>query len=71
VVFGLYLILSGTARFLVEFLRINQPAVFGLTQPQLWSALLVLIGLVILVRHRRRVEHPAPDPATAVSGVST
>jgi len=71
VVFGLYLILTGTARFLVEFLRINQQAVFGLTQPQLWSALLVIIGLVILVRHRRRIAHPAPDPATAVSGVST
>jgi len=31
-VFAWYLILSGLARFAVEFLRLNSPALFGLTQ---------------------------------------
>ncbi len=42
-----YLILSGAARFLVEFLRINDPVVLGLTQPQLWSIASVAAGLVL------------------------
>ena len=46
-----YLALSGAARFAVEFLRINRPALFGLTQPQLWSLLLVAAaGAIVVVR---------------------
>lgn len=43
--FGLYAILEGAARFLVEFLRVNDPVAFGLTQPQLWSLLLIVVGV--------------------------
>ncbi len=65
-VFGTYLVLSGTARFLVEFLRLNTHALFGLTQAQLWSLLVVVIGATILLGHRRLaglLPHRAAVPA--------
>jgi len=43
-VFALYLVLSGTARFLVEFVRVNPRVVLGLTEAQLVSLALVAIG---------------------------
>jgi len=49
-VFGAYLALSGIARFLVEFLRINDPVLLGLTQPQLWALASLLTGVVLIVR---------------------
>jgi phosphatidylglycerol:prolipoprotein diacylglycerol transferase len=55
-VFGSYLILSGAARFLVEFVRTNDEVLLGATQPQLWSLLLIVIGAVLLAFHR-----PSPD----------
>lgn len=53
-IFAGYLILSGGARFAVEFLRINEPALFGLTQPQLWSIASMLAGAVLVFMVRRR-----------------
>lgn len=53
-IFGAYLILSGIARFAVEHLRINEPALLGLTQPQLWAAASVIAGAAIIVRGRLR-----------------
>jgi phosphatidylglycerol:prolipoprotein diacylglycerol transferase len=58
--FGLYLILGGLERFLVEFIRRNDPVVAGLTVPQLFS-LAMLAGGAALVLARRN----APRPATA------
>lgn len=52
-VFGWYLILSGVARFLVEFLRTNTPFVLGLSQPQLWAALGAVVGAALVVANRR------------------
>jgi phosphatidylglycerol:prolipoprotein diacylglycerol transferase len=52
-VFGAYLVLSGISRFLVEFLRINSPALLGLTQPQLWALVSVAAGLVLILWTRR------------------
>jgi phosphatidylglycerol:prolipoprotein diacylglycerol transferase len=49
-VFGAYLALSGISRFLVEFLRINEPALLGLTQPQLWALVSGAVGVVVIVR---------------------
>lgn len=46
--FGLYLVLSGLERFLVEFVRRNEHVFAGLTQPQLWGAGLALVGCVLL-----------------------
>jgi prolipoprotein diacylglyceryltransferase len=47
---GAYLVLSGISRFLVEFLRINQPVLLGLTQPQLWALVSLIVGVVLIVR---------------------
>ncbi len=47
--FSLYAVLTGAARLLVEFVRINEPALLGLTQPQLWSMVLAAVGAVLLV----------------------
>lgn len=53
-VFGLYAALSGTARFLVEELRINDVVLLGVTAPQLWSLVLVATGAALLIRERKR-----------------
>ena len=59
-VVGLYAVLSGSARFLVEETRINPEALVGLTQPQLWSALLIVVGAALLVVASPRGSRPAP-----------
>ncbi|HJQ84571.1 MAG TPA: prolipoprotein diacylglyceryl transferase [Candidatus Binatia bacterium] len=43
-VLALYLVLAGTARFLVEFVRINPHVVLGLTEAQLVSLVLMALG---------------------------
>jgi phosphatidylglycerol---prolipoprotein diacylglyceryl transferase len=50
----LYLILSGLARFVVEFWRINPAVAFGLTEAQLFSLALMVIGLAMLVTRSPR-----------------
>lgn len=52
--FGLFAVLEGLARFLVEFVRINDRLLIGLSQPQLWSTVLVAIGAALLYRASRR-----------------
>jgi phosphatidylglycerol:prolipoprotein diacylglycerol transferase len=44
---GLYLVLSGIARFLVEFIRINPPIFHGLTNAQLASVGSILLGIAL------------------------
>jgi phosphatidylglycerol:prolipoprotein diacylglycerol transferase len=59
VLFGLYLVLSGLERFLVEFVRRNDEVLGGLTTPQLESLALMAVGSVwVAVLQQRR-------PATA------
>jgi len=53
-VFAAYLILTGAARFLVEFIRINPRSVLGLTNAQLASAASIFVGVVIALRTRGR-----------------
>ena len=49
-VFGVYLLLSGVARFLVEILRINPRSVFGvLTNAQTASIACIVVGAMILL----------------------
>jgi phosphatidylglycerol---prolipoprotein diacylglyceryl transferase len=48
VVLGLYLVLSGLERLLVEFVRRNKEVLAGLTAPQLESIVLMVIGAVLL-----------------------
>lgn len=45
--FGLYLILSGAARLLVEFIRLNPRILFGLSEAQVISSILLIIGIII------------------------
>ncbi len=64
-VFGLYALLSGTARFLVEQVRINNDVLLGMTQPQLWSLVLVAVGAYLLISR-----HCQPgDGATSVPDI--
>jgi phosphatidylglycerol:prolipoprotein diacylglycerol transferase len=52
--FGVWCILGGVERFLVEFIRRNDAAVAGLTTAQLISLGLVALGAAILVAGRPR-----------------
>ena len=60
VLFGLYLILAGVERFLVEIVRRNESVVGGLTQAQLVSLALLAIGTAIVAARRG-----APRPVLA------
>ena len=52
-IFAMYLVLSATFRFAVEFLRVEPVIAFGLTSAQLMAFVLVPIGLALLWRERR------------------
>jgi phosphatidylglycerol---prolipoprotein diacylglyceryl transferase len=74
-VFGAYLVLSGISRFLVEFLRINEPALLGLTQPQLWALVGLIAGVVLIARTQflnrpRRIAAEASGAGDAVTARS-
>lgn len=56
-IFAAYLVLTGVARFLVEFIRINPRTLFGLTTAQLSSAIGVVIGIAIWWHARRAHRH--------------
>ena len=53
-VFAAYLILTGAARFLVEFIRINPRSFFGLTNAQAASILSMVAGIAIWLAVSRR-----------------
>jgi phosphatidylglycerol---prolipoprotein diacylglyceryl transferase len=58
--FALYLVLAGAERFLVEFLRRNDPVAAGLTLPQLVALAMMVGGGVWLARVRSGGGVPAP-----------
>jgi phosphatidylglycerol:prolipoprotein diacylglycerol transferase len=62
--FAVYLILAGAERFLVEFVRRNEPVLGGLTQPQVLS-LLMIAGGAAWLWVRRGAPAPGPAPARA------
>jgi len=62
--FGLYLLLAGVERFLVEFIRRNDGVLVGLTQPQLFAAAFAAAGVALLVWHARPAARLA-DHSTA------
>lgn len=66
--FALYLLGSGLSRFLVEFLRINDPVLLGLTQPQLWAVASMLAGIGLWVAAGRRRATDS-SPSTPREGV--
>jgi phosphatidylglycerol:prolipoprotein diacylglycerol transferase len=53
VLFALWLVLAGLERFLIEFIRRNDPVAIGLTLAQLVSLAMVVAGGVWLARSRR------------------
>ncbi len=59
-ILGEYLLLTGLARFLVEFIRRNPPVLWGLSNAQLASAGSMLAGIAIVIwtATRRHVEEP-------------
>ena len=63
--FMLYLVLEGTERFVVEFIRLNPRLLFGLTEAQLWSIPLIIIGLIGIFYLRSK---PASLEAELVNG---
>jgi phosphatidylglycerol:prolipoprotein diacylglycerol transferase len=60
VLFGIYLIIAGIERFLIEFIRRNDDVVAGLTQAQLIALVLLGIGAAIVA-----VRRDVPRAATA------
>jgi len=58
VLFALYLVLTGAERLLIEFIRRNDIVFAGLTQPQLVSIAMIVLGAVLFTRLR-----PAPPRA--------
>jgi phosphatidylglycerol---prolipoprotein diacylglyceryl transferase len=54
IIFALYLVLAGTERFLVEFIRRNTDAFAGLTAAQLWSVAMIVLGVTWLAVVGRR-----------------
>ena len=53
VLFALWLVLAGLERFLIEFIRRNDPVAVGLTLAQLVSLAMVAAGAAWLLRSRR------------------
>jgi len=54
--FGLYLILSGVARLLVEFIRLNPRILFGLSEAQVISILLILLGIFLYKKKPQQIK---------------
>jgi phosphatidylglycerol---prolipoprotein diacylglyceryl transferase len=52
-ILGWYLILTGTARFFVEFVRVEPIVAFGLTSAQVMGLVLVPIGTALVLAPRR------------------
>jgi phosphatidylglycerol:prolipoprotein diacylglycerol transferase len=54
IVFAAYLVLTGIARFLVEFIRINPRSFFGLTNAQAASLASIAAGIILWLQVRAR-----------------
>jgi phosphatidylglycerol:prolipoprotein diacylglycerol transferase len=50
IVLARYLVLAGTIRLMIEFVRVNAPVAGPLTLAQLWSLAVIAIGIVLLLR---------------------
>jgi phosphatidylglycerol:prolipoprotein diacylglycerol transferase len=51
-VLGRYLLLGGAIRFAIEFVRINERVLFGLTVAHLGALLMMLLGIILLAKPR-------------------
>jgi phosphatidylglycerol:prolipoprotein diacylglycerol transferase len=61
-----YLIWTGVARFLVEFIRVNPKVFYGLTNAQVVSLLSIAAGAILLLRVRNRL--PAHKEGNQITG---
>ena len=61
--FMMYLVLAGSARFLIEFIRLNPRILFNLSEAQLISLVVILIGII---GFRRLTLHQEQLVATTV-----
>jgi phosphatidylglycerol---prolipoprotein diacylglyceryl transferase len=62
ILFALYLMVAGFERFMVEFVRRNADVAIGLTQAQLLSVGMILVGVIWIgiVAGRGRLHEPTP-----------
>lgn len=72
VLFAFYLVLAGTERLLVEFVRRNAPVAAGLTEAQLLSLVMMVAGAIWIWRAARSggLRRRDAAPATAVSAIA-
>jgi phosphatidylglycerol---prolipoprotein diacylglyceryl transferase len=65
--FMLYFILTGTSRLLVEFIRLNPRLLFGLSEAQLISSALIIIGIIgfIYFTRGKNLKNYTPPPMRA------
>ncbi len=66
-IMGQFLILTGTARFLIEFIRRNPKVLWGLSNEQLTCAVAIVLGIALIWRASRR---PALSPQQASAPVA-
>lgn len=52
-IFGMYLILAGAERLIMEFWRINPRVAFGMSMAQIISIIIIIIGFVFVLRLRK------------------
>jgi phosphatidylglycerol:prolipoprotein diacylglycerol transferase len=67
---GEYLVLSGIARFLVEFIRINPRIYWGMSNAQVASLGSILAGVLLIVWARMRSGAQAARPADVLPAAS-
>jgi prolipoprotein diacylglyceryl transferase len=60
VITGEFLILFGLERFLVEFIRINPPVLWGMSNAQVAALVTIVAGIILLMIARRRFRRVDP-----------
>ena len=70
-VVGGYLVLYGTVRFLMEFIRTNKIEAFGLTQPQLVMLVFIMTGTLILLLTQKNPRYPVPYSEVSLEPLSS
>jgi len=72
VLFAFYLVLAGTERLLVEFVRRNEPVAAGLTEAQLLSLVMMVAGAIWIWRAARTggLRRRDAAPAAAISATA-
>jgi phosphatidylglycerol---prolipoprotein diacylglyceryl transferase len=69
ILFAIYLVVAGFERFMVEFVRRNPDAALGLTQAQLMSVGMILVGgiWIAVIAGRGQLREPAPPRFAGVA----